>query len=215
MGKEIVFYIDIKNVSTIPQTVFVVRTINNLSPNWSSSLCLEFCYPPTIDSIATTPDFGSTPLQPNEVREVSLHVYTSATVPGQGYLQLKAGTFRNPNQTIVVNFIANTFNPSSVRDESLVKNFYLEQNYPNPFGNVTQSNNLSTTISWTSPYESWQSIKLFNILGQEIETITEGIYQTGKHSLSYKINSALPAGIYLYQLRIDNHIETKKMILEK
>jgi len=218
MGKELIYYIDVKNVSTIPQTVFVVRTINNLPSNWSSSLCLDFCYPPTIDSIATTPDFGSSPLQPNESREISLHIYTSASVPGQGTVQLKAGTFRNPNQTIVVNFFASTFNPTNVEDESIVKDFKLEQNYPNPFslsGESVYSSNSGTTINWTSPISAWQSIKLFNSLGQEVDTIAEGYFESGTHSKFYLINSSLPSGVYFYQLRVGNYVTTRKMILEK
>lgn len=208
MGKELVFYIDVKNVSSIPQTLFIVRSQSNLPSGWSSSLCLDFCFPPHIDSIATTSDFGSNPLQPNETRVVSLHVYTSSTTPGQGTVQLKAGTFRNPNQTIIRNFTANTFNPSSVYDETLVNDFILKQNYPNPF-------NPATTIDWSLPNASWISMKLYNSLGQELETIAEGYYQSGKHSTLYILNSSLPSGIYFYQLRAGDYIATRKMILEK
>ncbi len=50
-------------------------------------------------------------------------------------------------------------------------NFQLYQNYPNPF-------NPSTTISWQSPVGSWQTIKLFDVLGREIETIVDGYYDS-------------------------------------
>ncbi len=218
MGKEIVFTIDVTNISSIPQTVFLVRSQSNIPANWSSSLCLDFCFPSYIDSVATTPDFGSSPFQPGETREVSLHVYTSSTEPGQGVIQLKAGTFRNPNQTIVVEFTASTFNPSSAEYESIIQDFKLEQNYPNPFsakGESTSGVNPGTTISWKSPISSHQSIKLFNSLGQEIETITEGFYEAGNHSLLYKPTKDLPSGIYFYQLRIGNYVTTRKMNVEK
>ncbi|MCS7053068.1 MAG: T9SS type A sorting domain-containing protein [Ignavibacterium sp.] len=215
MGKELIFYIDVRNISSSPQTLFIVRTQNNLPSGWSSSLCLDFCYPPFIDSVATTPDFGSNPLQPGEMREVSLHVYTSSNTPGQGTVQLKAGTFRNPTQTIIRNFTANTYNPTSVEDEYLIKDFNLEQNYPNPFGKTLNSFNPSTTINWKLSKAGWISIKLYNSLGQEVDTIVEGYYESGNHSKLYLINSTLPAGIYFYQLRTDYNVETKKMILEK
>ncbi len=86
--------------------------------------------------------------------------------------------------------------------------FMLEQNYPNPF-------NPSTTISWQSPISGWQSIKLYDVIGNEIGTIGEGFYEAGIHSISYIANSILPSGIYFYQLKAGNFIETKKMMLIK
>jgi hypothetical protein len=221
MGKEIVFEIDITNVSTIPQTVFLVRSQSNIPQGWSSSLCLDFCFPPHIDSVATTPDFGSNPLQPGELREVSLHVYTSPSQPGQGTIQLKAGTFRNPNQTITVNFTASTFNPTSVDDNFTTKDFYLAQNYPNPFsakGRSTSGGNSSTLISWRSPIGGWQTLKVYDILGNEIATLVDEYREAGKYSIEFKSSVGsiqLPSGIYFYQLRIGNYVETKKMILEQ
>jgi len=86
--------------------------------------------------------------------------------------------------------------------------FMLEQNYPNPF-------NPSTKISWQSPISSWQSIKLYDAIGREIETIAEGFYEPGNHSKYYIANATLPSGIYFYQLKAGNFVQTKKMMLIK
>ncbi|MBK7501066.1 MAG: T9SS type A sorting domain-containing protein [Ignavibacteriales bacterium] len=86
--------------------------------------------------------------------------------------------------------------------------FILEQNYPNPF-------NPSTKISWQSPISSWQSIKLYDALGREIETIAEGFYEAGNHSKLYTAIAALTSGIYFYQLKVGNFVQTKKMMLIK
>ena len=86
--------------------------------------------------------------------------------------------------------------------------FSLEQNYPNPF-------NPSTTINWQSPISSWQTIKLYNTLGQEVETIVNEYLEAGVHSKLYIVNSTLPSGIYYYQLRAGEFVETKKMTLLK
>lgn len=221
MGKELIFYIDVRNISTIPQTLFVVRSINNIPSTWSSSICLDFCFPPHIDSVATTPTFGSNPLQPGELREVSLHVYTSSNAPGQGTLQLKAGTFRNPNQTITVNFTASTFNPTSVDDDFTTKDFYLAQNFPNPFsakGLSASGGNPSTLIRWQSPIGGWQTLKVYDILGKEVATLVDEFREAGKYEIEFKSSVSslqLPSGIYFYQLRIGNYVETKKMILER
>ncbi len=97
--------------------------------------------------------------------------------------------------------------------------FNLYQNYPNPFS--ATGGNPGTTISWQSAVGSWQTIKLYNALGEEIDTIVEGYYEAGKHSKFYIINSTLPSGVYFYQLRAGDpstgsgqvFVQTKKMIL--
>lgn len=89
-----------------------------------------------------------------------------------------------------------------------LNDFSLKQNYPNPF-------NPGTIISWQSPVNSCQTIKLFNAIGQEVETLVDGYYETGVHSKLYVVNSSLPSGVYYYQLKAGDFIETKKMILIK
>ncbi len=91
-------------------------------------------------------------------------------------------------------------------EEQLPKEFSLLQNYPNPF-------NPSTTISWQSPVSSWQTLKVFDVLGKEIETLIEGYYEAGTHSTLFIVNSSLPSGVYFYQLKAGDYTETKMMIL--
>lgn len=98
--------------------------------------------------------------------------------------------------------------PTNVESEVgiVTENFILEQNYPNPF-------NPSTRISWQSPVSSWQTIKLYDLLGREIETIVDGYYEAGYHSTLYIINSSLPSGVYFYRLLAGDFVQTKKMML--
>lgn len=91
---------------------------------------------------------------------------------------------------------------------AIAGDYKLIQNYPNPF-------NPSTTISWQSPFGSYQTIKLFDVLGREIETIVDGYYEAGFHSTFYIMNSTLTSGVYFYQLKAGELIQTKKMILIK
>jgi hypothetical protein len=103
------------------------------------------------------------------------------------------------------------YNPAAtyVEDYETSPLFYnLEQNYPNPF-------NPSTTISWQSPVSSWQTIKLFDVLGRELETIIDNYYDSGIHSTLFIVNSSLPSGVYFYQLKAGEFVQTKKMILLK
>lgn len=84
--------------------------------------------------------------------------------------------------------------------------FTLEQNYPNPF-------NSGTVISWQSPVSGWQTIKLYDILGREVENIIDGYYEAGEHSAFYIMDSSLPSGVYFYQLKSGKYSDIKKMIL--
>uniref|UniRef100_A0A832LJS9 T9SS type A sorting domain-containing protein n=1 Tax=Ignavibacterium album TaxID=591197 RepID=A0A832LJS9_9BACT len=101
-------------------------------------------------------------------------------------------------------------------DPTLANNFILYQNYPNPF-------NPSTNINWQSPISGKQTIKLFDMLGREIETIVDGYYEAGNHSTLYIPNSTLSSGVYFYQLKVADtetssgqvFVQTKKMILIK
>jgi len=94
--------------------------------------------------------------------------------------------------------------------------FELHQNYPNPFsasGSSVSGGNPGTTISWQSAIGSRQTIKLYDVLGREIETIVDGYYEAGFHSTFYILNSTLPSGVYFYQLRIGDFVQTKKMMI--
>jgi hypothetical protein len=107
-------------------------------------------------------------------------------------------------------------NTSSVDDDYSIaaNNYTLFQNYPNPF-------NPSTKIVWQSPVGSHQTIKVFDVLGNEILTLIDEDKPAGRYEVEFN-NSALASGVYFYQLRVystDNgvseFIETKKMVLIK
>lgn len=86
--------------------------------------------------------------------------------------------------------------------------FKLNQNYPNPF-------NPSTTISWKQSKPEKITIKLFDILGNEIETLVDDYYESGSHSKFYTMNSKLSSGIYFYRLSTKDFSETKSMVFLK
>ena len=81
----------------------------------------------------------------------------------------------------------------------------LFQNYPNPF-------NPSTKISWQSPVGSWQTLKLYDILGNEVATLVDEYRQAGKYEIKFNAKS-LASGVYFYQLRVGDFIETRKMVI--
>ncbi len=90
--------------------------------------------------------------------------------------------------------------------------FLLEQNYPNPF-------NPSTTINFSLAVDSEVSLKIFNLLGQEIATLVDGRLNAGIQQFNFNANG-INSGVYFYQLEakgIDGTVftSTKKMILSK
>ena len=110
----------------------------------------------------------------------------------------------NPKRLRMITGVLGT---TAVENEEVVLNgFKLHQNYPNPF-------NPSTKISWQSPISGWQSLKIFDVLGKEVETLVDEFREAGLNYKIFNVNSQLPSGVYFYQLKIESFIETKKMIL--
>lgn len=207
LNADIAFSVEVTNTSGTEQTVFLVRTINNLPPNWTSALCFDYCFADFVDSIATTPDFQSTPFAPGEMREVSAHIFPLVN-PGTANIQIQLGTFDNPNQRFTFDFTA-IVQPTSVGNQngSLAADYYLDQNYPNPF-------NPSTQINYGLKESGFVTLKVYNILGNEVKTLVNGFRSAGNHTVNFDA-SDLSSGVYFYRLTTDNFTQIQKMILEK
>ncbi len=85
--------------------------------------------------------------------------------------------------------------------------YELSQNYPNPF-------NPRTKIQYAMPKAGIVTLKVFNILGQEMITIINEERPAGEYEIEFNATT-LPSGIYFYQLKVGDFIETKKMVLMK
>jgi flagellar hook assembly protein FlgD len=96
------------------------------------------------------------------------------------------------------------------------KTFALEQNYPNPF-------NPSTKISYALPVQSVVTLKIFNVLGQEVATLFNGAAAAGSYDIVWngKDNSgkSVASGVYLYKLQANagstEFSQVRKMVLMK
>lgn len=86
-----------------------------------------------------------------------------------------------------------------------VTEYALIQNYPNPFGN-------STRISYQLPENSFVTLKVFNLLGQEVETLVNQQQQSGIYSVEWN-GSTLRNGTYFYRMTASGFVETKTMII--
>jgi len=104
------------------------------------------------------------------------------------------------------------YNPTDVSDYNInnfPSSFSLFQNYPNPF-------NPSTKISWQSLVSSWQTLKVYDVLGNEVATLVDEYKPAGNHETLFNtstIKHQPSSGIYFYQLKAGSSVETKKMLL--
>jgi len=96
----------------------------------------------------------------------------------------------------------------SVRDLPGVPNVYsLDQNYPNPF-------NPETMIRFSIPEQGLVTLKVYNLLGEEVTTLINKEMTSGSYEVDFN-GTNLSSGIYLYTITANNYVATKKMILLK
>ena len=90
--------------------------------------------------------------------------------------------------------------------------FVLEQNYPNPF-------NPSTKISWQSPVSGHQTLKIFDVLGNEVATLFDEYREAGRYEVEFNVaqisRPEISSGLYLYKLTAGNFSAIRKMMLIK
>ncbi len=105
------------------------------------------------------------------------------------------------------NEIAATTTGVEIIDRSVPTAYALRQNYPNPF-------NPSTTIEYAMKQAGNVTIKVVNLLGEEVATIESGMRAAGTYKVTFDA-SRLPSGVYLYQIRAGEFVNVRRMILLK
>jgi photosystem II stability/assembly factor-like uncharacterized protein len=102
-----------------------------------------------------------------------------------------------------------TFFPLGVsgQENGTPREFALKQNYPNPF-------NPTTTLEYSIPTQSLVSIKVFDMLGREVQTLVNETKNAGSYVVNFNASS-LPSGAYFCKIVAGNFSDTKKMILVK
>jgi len=144
------------------------------------------------DSSVTKQDYSS--------GNLSYHVI----VP-EGYVSVKSSTCTFKRWLITFN-IADSV--TGVEDDfNVPTEFSLSQNYPNPF-------NPSTAINFSIAERGFVTLKVFNLLGQEVATLVNEEKIAGHYNVNFNA-SQLASGMYVYRLQTENFTSTKKMILMK
>ena len=113
-------------------------------------------------------------------------------------------TITNPKIQQVV-LMAKSTSPSS-DGEQLPLTEAMTQNYPNPF------NNLGTDFFYSVPTSEFVTVKVFNALGQEVQTLVNQSVDAGTYKLHFDATN-LPEGVYYYKMTAGNFTSTNKMIL--
>jgi hypothetical protein len=99
-------------------------------------------------------------------------------------------------------------NPSvGVKEDTQPMNYMLSQNYPNPF-------NPTTNITFNLSNSHHTTLKVYNILGKEVETLINEKLESGNHYVTWNAK-IFPSGMYYYRLISGDFVETKKMVLMK
>jgi hypothetical protein len=92
------------------------------------------------------------------------------------------------------------------------KDFSVSQNYPNPF-------NPSTIISYALPKSSLVTIKIYNILGQEVKTLVNSMQQAGNYTVQWNadnnIGHSVTSGVYICQVVAGQNVKSMKMMYLK
>jgi len=95
---------------------------------------------------------------------------------------------------------------TSTRDHPSSRAFYsLQQNYPNPF-------NSSTMFTFSIPQGDRATLRVMDILGREVATVTNQYYPAGSHSIAWDASN-ISSGLYFYTLQSGKYLQTRKLIL--
>ena len=93
-------------------------------------------------------------------------------------------------------------------DKGIVDDFLLMQNYPNPF-------NPTTNIEFSIPKSEFVTLKVYNILGEEVATLVAEKLAAGSYKYDWSRTAGMASGVYLYRIQAGTFQQIKKMILIK
>jgi hypothetical protein len=131
-----------------------------------------------------------------------------AVVGGIGIDYLNSITVMKSNAQQVIDFyddIVGVMTYMEDPSEQIPHNFALHQNYPNPF-------NPTTTIRFSIPRSAEVSLRIFNLLGEEVATLVSGNRDAGTHVVEWDATGQ-PSGVYFYRLSTNDFVQTRKLVL--
>ncbi len=129
-------------------------------------------------------------------------------VPGQAFSTSLRITSNDPDEGIRIVPLSGASSVTSIdAGPAAPADFFLSQNYPNPF-------NPSTSITFRIPTASQVTLRIYDLLGQEVATLVDEVRNPGWYSTIFD-SSTLPSGTYLYRLEAASQTWTRRMVLVK
>jgi hypothetical protein len=162
---------------------------------WTLAVTGTNIFAGTDDGIFLTTDNGSNWINTDykAVSAYALAVSETQLFAGGGFSRV----YRRPLSELITDVELN--------QERLRSEFHLEQNYPNPF-------NPTTNLSFIISHSLFVSLKVYDVLGNEVATIVDEEKPAGGYNVTFN-SSDLSSGVYFYKLKAGDFVETKKMIL--
>ena len=145
---------------------------------------------------------GPFTLEKNKPIEILLALVVGRGTDNLNSITVARGNVQRAIQEYQSNFASMTY---TAPPPEPINNYMLHQNYPNPFNPVT-------TIRYELPQDGVVTIEVFDILGQKVKTVLNEFKSVGRYEVTYTSNG-LASGVYIYQLRINEFITSKKMVL--
>ncbi|MHB9012029.1 MAG: T9SS type A sorting domain-containing protein [Ignavibacteriaceae bacterium] len=150
-------------------------------------------------NISISTNNGKNWQQVNDNLPINIISRSLAIIGGYVFLGTNNGVWRRPISELVTGI--------NERQNNLFNSFSLRQNFPNPF-------NPTTTICYSVPKTSFVTIKVYDVLGKEIETLVNDEKPSGSYKVEFD-GSKFTSGIYFYRMQAGSFVETKKLIVLK
>ncbi len=161
---------------------------------------MDYSSPVNIDDIKNVVKFritGGTTAEISLPEKPTKNLYFTVTAYDKGYNESE------PSNEVSLNI-------TSVKNKTeVIKDFNLKQNFPNPF-------NPSTTISFNIPASAFTTLKIYNVLGNEVASLLQEELSAGSYDVSFDISKYnLASGVYYYKLKSGSYSAIKKMVVLK
>ncbi len=180
-------WISTNNINADPQLMDTALTAGD------TVFCILTAGSPCIDAGDPDPTYND-PEDPNNLGY--------ALWPSMGTIRNDMGAYGGPGAAgWVITWIKDVF---KLRGE-IPTGFQLSQNYPNPF-------NPTTTIEFALPHSGFVTLKIYNILGEEVATLVSEKLTAGKYKYEWDAGG-LASGVYLYRIQAGDYVEAMKMLL--
>jgi hypothetical protein len=214
-------FLNWSNGGDTTQTITVNSNTGNYTANFKTQFKVQSVVTPAgLASLVTVSggnvfyDSGATAsisISPTQVQ------YNGSTYYFKRWLGGGIGSYTGTNPSFQINSVNNFINQIAMFDTintginqigtEVPSKYELSQNYPNPF-------NPSTTVKFNLPKAGDVSLKLYDILGKEVDNLFTGFLSAGYFQINFNA-SALSSGVYFYRLETENFADIKRMLMVK